>query len=232
MRKGLILLGVTVAVGIAALYWRARTEPHLPAVSQSLPHPSNRVLGAVPARRLAEKAPTLTTSNALTATEGRDRSHDAGVRLARAGLIQQSGASNRFKSVLPQGWSFSERFVAFKNGLPSEQQLTQIAGFQIALRENASTANTPALPVVTNSDRQQIGVVTGYVFAKLAPGADAAEIANANGWELAQEYKSLSRAVFATTSNDQLFAKTQSLQKDSRVQNVRMEIQFTRAEAQ
>jgi hypothetical protein len=232
LRKGLILLGVTVAVGVVALYWRARTEPHPPALSQGLTHPSNRMLGALPARRPAENTAAATTPYPIVATDVRDRTRDAGVRTARAGLIQKSGASNRFKTVLPQGWSFSERFVAFKNGLPSEQQLTQVAGYQIALRENTAAATTAALPVVTNSDRQQIGVVTGYVFAKLAPGADAAEIADANGWELAKEYKSLSRAVFATTSNEQLFTKTQSLQKDSRVQSVRMEIQFTRAEAQ
>lgn len=231
MRKGLILLGVTVAVGVFALYWRTRVEPQLPVVSEELSHPSNRVLKALPTRRLAESNPAPTATAPVT-PEVRERGRDAGVRMARAGLIQQSGSSNRFKTVLPAGWRFSERFVAFHSGLPTEKQITQIAGYQIALRENMSAASSPPLPVVTHSDRQQIGVVTGYVFAKLAPGADAAEIADANGWELAKEYKSLSRAVFATASNEQLFSKTQTLQNDTRVQNVRLEIQFTRAEAQ
>lgn len=230
MRKGLILLGVTIAVGVIALYWRSRTAAEQPVASQILSHPTARPYGGLPARRPAENTREVAMENSQSVVH--DRTHDAGVRTARAGLIKQSGASIKFKAVLPQGWNFSERFVAFKNGVPADRELTQIAGYQIALRENTSAATSPPLPVVTNSDRQQIGVVTGYVFAKLAPGADAADIADSNGWELAKEYKALSRAVFATTSNEQLFSKAESLQKDSRVQNVRLEIQFTRAEAQ
>jgi hypothetical protein len=232
LRKGLILLGVTVAVGVAALYWRSRTETRPLVTLQGLSHPSAKSMGAVPSRRPAENTSPSAPSGVATPALVRDRTHDAGARTARAGLIRRSGPSAKFKAVLPEGWNFSERLVAFKNGLPSDQQLTQIAGYQIALRENTSAASSLPLPVVTNSDRQQIGVVTGYVFAKLAPGADAADIADANGWELAKEYKALSRAVFATTSNEQLFTKAQSLQNDHRVQNVRLEIQFTRAEAQ
>lgn|GEM_PF-6213308 len=230
MRKGLILLGVTIAVGVVALYWRSRTATDQPVVSQSLSHPTARPYDGLPARRPAAKAPAVSTANPQALVH--DRTHDAGVRTARGRLIKQSGASTKFKAVLPQGWNFSERLVAFKNGLPADRELTQIAGYQIALRENSSAATSQPLPVVTNSDRQQIGVVTGFVFAKLAPGADAADIADSNGWELAKDYKALSRAVFATTSNEQLFGKAESLQKDSRVQNVRLEIQFTRAEAQ
>lgn len=231
MRKGLILLAVTVAVGVAAVYLRSRTETRPLVTLPGRSHPSEKSMGAVPSRRPAETPPASAPSDSTATAVVRERTHDASARIARAGLIKQSGPSTKFRTLLPEGWKFSERFVAFKNGLPSDQQLTQIAGYQIALRENTSAATSPPLLVVTNSDRQQIGVVTGYVFAK-SPGADAADIADANGWELAKEYKALSRAVFATTSNEQLFAKAQSLQNDQRVQNVRLEIQFTRAEAQ